>query len=44
MQTNGFSARGGWWVAVQFPLLLLAYFIPGWTRQEIGADFFAAQR
>lgn len=38
MQKNGFSARGGWWVAVQFPLLLLAYLIPGWSRQDIGGD------
>lgn len=44
MQTNGFSARGGWWVAAQFPLLLLAYLIPGWTGHEISADFFAMQR
>ena len=44
MQTNGFSARGGWWVAVQFPLLLLAYLIPGWTGHEIGPNLFAAQR
>jgi protein-S-isoprenylcysteine O-methyltransferase Ste14 len=29
---NGFAARGGWWVAWQFPLLVLAYFIPVWTR------------
>ena len=33
MQKDGFGARGGWWVAVQFPLLLLAYLIPGWTGQ-----------
>ena len=35
MHKDGFSARGGWWVAVQFPLLLLAYLIPGWTGQTI---------
>ena len=44
MQTNGFSARGGWWVAVQFPLLVLAYFIPVWTGREIGGDFFSVLR
>lgn len=43
-QTNGFSARGGWWVAVQFPLLALAYFIPGWTGREMGGDFFSTLR
>lgn len=35
MHKNGFGARGGWWVVVQFPLLLLAYLIPGWTGQAI---------
>ena len=25
----------GWWVVVQFPLLLLAYLIPGWTGMAI---------
>lgn len=40
---NGFSARGGWWVAVQFPLLLLAYLIPGWTAHEIGHDLYNYQ-
>lgn len=39
----GFSARGGWWVAVQFPLLLLAYLIPGWTAHEIGRDLYNFQ-
>jgi protein-S-isoprenylcysteine O-methyltransferase Ste14 len=33
MRTDGFSARGGWWVAAQFPLLLLAYLIPTWTER-----------
>jgi protein-S-isoprenylcysteine O-methyltransferase Ste14 len=31
IQPDGFSARGGWWVAVQLPLLLLAYLVPTWT-------------
>ena len=35
MHKDGFGARGGWWVAAQFPLLLLAYLIPGWTGQAI---------
>jgi protein-S-isoprenylcysteine O-methyltransferase Ste14 len=35
MQTDGFSARGGWWVVVQLPLLLLAYLIPGWAGHVI---------
>jgi protein-S-isoprenylcysteine O-methyltransferase Ste14 len=33
MHKDGFGVRGGWWVVVQFPLLLLAYLIPGWTGQ-----------
>lgn len=41
---TGFSARGGWWVAAQFPLLLLAYLIPGWTAHEIGGDLYNFQR
>jgi protein-S-isoprenylcysteine O-methyltransferase Ste14 len=40
-QKDGFSARGGWWVAVQFPLLLLAYLIPGWTGYASHGDFAA---
>jgi len=32
---DGFGERGGWWVVVQFPLLLLAYLIPGWAGQAI---------
>lgn len=44
MQTNGFSARGGWWVAVQLPLLVLAYFIPVWTGREMGGDLFSVLR
>lgn len=35
MHRGGFGARGGWWVVVQIPLLLLAYLIPGWTGQAI---------
>jgi len=35
MHKDGFGARGGWWVVAQFPLLLLAYLIPGWTGQAI---------
>lgn len=35
MHRNGFGARGGWWVAVQIPLLLLAYLIPGWFRAAV---------
>jgi len=35
MHRDGFSARGGWWVVVQIPMLLLAYLIPGWTGQAI---------
>lgn len=42
-QKDGFSARGGWWVAVQFPLLLLAYFIPRWTSHPIGSNWFNLQ-
>lgn len=44
MQTNGFSARGGWWVAAQLPLLVLAYFIPLWTGREMGGDWFGVLR
>jgi protein-S-isoprenylcysteine O-methyltransferase Ste14 len=36
----GFSARGGWWVAAQFPLLLLAYLIPLWTGLESSGALF----
>lgn len=32
---DGFGARGGWWVVAQFPLLLLAYLIPGWAGKVI---------
>lgn len=35
MHKDGFGARGGWWVVAQFPLLLLAYLIPGWTGMAI---------
>jgi protein-S-isoprenylcysteine O-methyltransferase Ste14 len=35
MHQDGFGARGGWWVVVQIPLLLLAYLVPGWTGQDI---------
>ncbi|HJX18049.1 MAG TPA: isoprenylcysteine carboxylmethyltransferase family protein [Acidiferrobacterales bacterium] len=35
MHKDGFGARGGWWVVVQFPLLLLAYLIPGWTGTDV---------
>lgn len=35
MHMDNFAARGGWWVVAQFPLLLLAYLIPGWTGQVI---------
>lgn len=44
MPKSGFSARGGWWVAVQFPLLLLAYLIPGWSAQEMAGDLFVVLR
>ena len=44
MPKSGFSARGGWWVAAQFPLLLLAYLIPGWSGQDIAGDFFTVLR
>jgi protein-S-isoprenylcysteine O-methyltransferase Ste14 len=33
MHKDGFGARGGWWVAAQIPLLLLAFLVPGWTGQ-----------
>lgn len=35
MPGNGFGARGGWWVVVQFPLLLLAWLIPVWAGTAI---------
>ena len=35
MPGNGFGARGGWWVVVQFPLLLLAWLIPVWAGMAI---------
>jgi protein-S-isoprenylcysteine O-methyltransferase Ste14 len=35
MHKDGFGARGGWWVVAQFPLLLLAYLIPGWAGTTI---------
>ncbi len=38
MQRDGFSARGGWWVAVQVPSLLLAYLIPVWAGQDIAGS------
>ena len=44
MQKSGFSARGGWWVAAQFPLLLLAYLIPSWSGRDIGGDLFIVLR
>jgi protein-S-isoprenylcysteine O-methyltransferase Ste14 len=34
-QKQSFSARGGWWVVAQIPLLLLAYLIPRWTGQGV---------
>ena len=43
MHKDGFSARGGWWVVVQFPLLLLAYLIPGWTGQTITGGMASLQ-
>jgi len=35
MSKQGFGSRGGWWVVAQFPLLLLAYLIPGWAGKDI---------
>jgi protein-S-isoprenylcysteine O-methyltransferase Ste14 len=35
MHRDGFGARGGWWVVVQLPLLLLGYLIPGWFGHAI---------
>lgn len=35
MGKDGFGSRGGWWVVAQFPLLLLAYLIPGWAGKDI---------
>jgi len=32
---DSFSTRGGWWVLVQFPLLILAYLIPRWFGNVI---------
>jgi protein-S-isoprenylcysteine O-methyltransferase Ste14 len=29
--TRGFVERGGWWVLVQFPALVLAILLPTWT-------------
>jgi protein-S-isoprenylcysteine O-methyltransferase Ste14 len=43
MHKNGFGARGGWWVVAQFPLLLLAYLIPGWTGQAITGSMASLQ-
>ena len=43
MHKDGFSARGGWWVVTQFPLLLLAYLIPGWTGQAITGSMASLQ-
>lgn len=40
---DGFGARGGWWVVVQLPLLLLAYLIPGWIGTASRGDFAAVQ-
>lgn len=37
-----FSARGGWWVLVQFPLLLLAYLIPVWYGNDITGNLAAS--
>ena len=36
--SNGFAARGGWWVVAQMPLLLLAYLIPVWTGRTLPLD------
>jgi protein-S-isoprenylcysteine O-methyltransferase Ste14 len=41
MQKDGFGTRGGWWVVVQFPLLLLAYLIPGWVGKAITGNLAA---
>lgn len=38
MQEAGFGARGGWWVVVQIPLLLLAYLIPDRAGSHILGD------
>jgi protein-S-isoprenylcysteine O-methyltransferase Ste14 len=38
MHNDGFSARGGWWVAAQIPLLLLAYLVPRWTGQSMSGS------
>ena len=35
MHRDRFGTRGGWWVVVQLPLLLLAYLIPVWFRHAI---------
>lgn len=42
VQKDRFGARGGWWVAAQFPLLLLAYLIPVWTGIEVGGTAVVA--
>ena len=33
-QTDTFTARGGWWVVAQIPLLVAAYLIPLWTGRS----------
>ena len=38
MQEVGFGARGGWWVVVQIPLLLLAYLIPDRAGNHLSGD------
>jgi len=38
---ESFAARGGWWVVVQLPLLLLAYLIPAWAGNHITGNLGA---
>ena len=39
MARVSFAARGGWWVAAQVPILLLAFLVPLWTSGVEAAQF-----
>ena len=36
-ERHTFGARGGWWVAAQIPLLLVAFLLAPWTSYAAGA-------
>lgn len=40
---SAFAARGGWWIAAQVPILLVALFLAPWTSAAQGAFGHAVQ-